>query len=140
MSQIVDLQKWADIVIQRWRARIVDMEVVNTWELYRSFVAQVEYDSEGDPQKAIFTYLYYGLFPQLGVGNNVPMEAVDGSNRQRKPWRNAILKREVARLGTLMAQQYGQNIADQMKTILESSDVRKNDEAWYSSSYNPKNQ
>ena len=66
MSEVTTLQMlqaWADIVIQRWTARISRLGVVETTELMRSFTSQVHSDANGDASKIVFTFLYYGYFP-----------------------------------------------------------------------------
>jgi len=100
------LKAWADIVIERWEFRIAALNVVDTGELLRSFQAQVTADSNGNGEKIVFTYAYYGRFPELGVGKGVP--AGTASNRKQKPWYTKIFFGQVNQLARIMAEKYGQ--------------------------------
>ncbi len=96
------VQKWAEIVIQRWQAKIQELDVIDTGELQKSFSSQVISDAQGDPVKVTFTFLYYGRFPDMGAG-----KGAENGNRERKPWYSSVFIREVNKLGLLMAKRYG---------------------------------
>lgn len=125
---------WADIVIQRWESKITQLNIVETTDLLRSFTSQVVVDSKGDPEKIIFTFLYYGIFPDMGVGKGVTYDMVPSSNRTPKPWYSKKLAAEVHRLAEIMAEKYGEKALDAIN--LFKTKIDKNDEAWKSSSYN----
>ena len=63
-------------------------------------------DSNGNPQKVTFLFLYYGKFPDMGVGRGVKLGDPSG-NRQRKPWYSSVFLKEVYALGRLLAEKYG---------------------------------
>lgn len=44
-------QAWADIVIDRWRKRMAELEVNDTGALLKSFEAQVAVDAKGRPRE-----------------------------------------------------------------------------------------
>lgn len=118
------LKEWADIVIQRWLSKINQLKVIDTTELLRSFTSQIYTDSKGDPVKVVFAFLYYGIFPDMGVGRGVKYEDVPTSNRQAKPWYSNQFHREVIKLGYLMAERYGEKAMEAI-SIIESKDFIK---------------
>jgi len=105
-NQYETLKAWADIVIERWELRISQLGVVDTGELLRSFQAQVNTDANGNGEKIVFTYAYYGRFPELGVGKGI--KAGIESNRKKKPWYTKIFFGQVNQLARIMAEKYGQ--------------------------------
>jgi hypothetical protein len=94
--------RWADIVIERWQAKIKALDVIDTGALLNSFKASVIADANGEPGKVTFAFLYYGRFADMGAGGF----------RERKPWYSGVFLREVNRLGVLMATKYGYNAAE----------------------------
>ncbi len=137
VSTLEMLQAWAEIVIQRWTARISMFGVVETSELLRSFTSQVHTDANGDASKVVFTFLYYGIFPDMGVGKGVPYDKVSQSNRRAKPWYSKQFFNEVRKLGYLMAERYGEKAMEAISLIESKNFIRSesNDTAWKDSSY-----
>lgn len=127
---------WADIVIQRWETKISRLGIIETQELLRSFTSQVELDAQGDPFKITFTFLYYGIFPDMGVGKGVKYDQVAGSNRRAKPWYSKQLASEIRKLAGFMAERYGERAQEAIRLIENRSTTGKNDAAWATSSYN----
>lgn len=125
---------WADIVIQRWESKITQLNIVETSELLRSFTSQVVVDSKGDPEKIVFTFMYYGIFPDMGVGNGVPYSMVPHSNRTPKPWYSRRFAAEVHKLAAIMADKYGEKALEAINLI--KTQFNTNDAAWKVSSYN----
>lgn len=105
-SSVDIARRWADIVIERWIRKVNALQVYDTGELLKSFEAQVMADSNGNPEKVTFLFLYYGKFPDMGVGRGVKLGDAPG-NRQRKPWYSSVFLREVYALGRLLAEKYG---------------------------------
>jgi hypothetical protein len=105
-------KEWADIVLERWIRNIVALDVVDTGELLRSLKAQVEQDSGGNPTKIVFSFLYYGLFADMGVGRGVKLPDAGNGNRKKKPWYSKQLWKEVHILSRLMAEKYGQQATE----------------------------
>ena len=102
------LEAWADIVIERWQARINRLGVTDTETLLKSFKKNVETDAAGDPVKIVFTYAYYGKFPDMGVGKGVPLDTVGKKGiRQAKPWHGKVFFGQVRRLAEITAEKYG---------------------------------
>lgn len=124
---------WADIVLDRWRARMVEYNVGQTGELLKSLQAQVTLDANGDPNKIVFLYLYYGRFPDMGVGGEISLSDVPDKtgHRQVKPWYSRVFMTEVMKLGRMMAQKYGLDAAQAISAFRDVTfTTRRNDEAW----------
>ena len=130
-------QDWAEIVIDRWRKRMEALDVGETGALLKSFEAQVTADSKGDPAKIVFAFLYYGRFPDMGVGRGITLSDVPDSSGRRKvkPWYSQTFMTEVVKLGRMMAEKYGIEAAMAVSafqnSMYESAGIRKNDAAWY---------
>lgn len=125
---------WADIVLDRWKARMEAYNVGDTGDLLRSLQAQVETDSNGDPNKVVFLYLYYGRFPDMGVGGNITLSDVPdpSGHRKVKPWYSKVFIREVEKLGLMMATKYGWDAAEAIAAFRDTTfGTRRNDEAWF---------
>ena len=122
-EQAVDLQKFADFVIEKWQTKIVTLGITDTRTLLNSFKADVFRDSNGNPEKIKFTFEYYGRFLDMGAFGKVKsfdwiwlkhakklakanLETVKGS-RKKYPWYSSVFARQVRQLADLMAKQYG---------------------------------
>ncbi len=123
---------WADIVIDRWRKRMEVLDIGDTGELLKSFTAQVTSDAQGDPAKITFAFLYYGRFPDMGVGRGVTLSDVPSPSREVKPWYSSTFMAEVVKLGKFMAAKYGWDAAEEISAFSDSMvGTAKNDDAWY---------
>lgn len=133
-SKLEMTRMWADIVLDRWKARIEAYHIGQTGELLRSLQAQASYDSNGDPTKVTFLFLYYGRFTDMGVGGNITLADVPDSSghRQVKPWYSKVFMKEVATLGRMMATKYGIDAAEAISAFRDVSfTTASNDEAWF---------
>lgn len=126
-------ERWAEIVIERWIRKIQALNIGSTGELLKSLQSHVTLDAQGNPAKITFTYLYYGIFTDMGVGKNVKIgEAGKGNNRKKKPWYSSVFQNEVATLGRLMAERYGYDAATlPLRAFHTMSERSYNDEAYY---------
>lgn len=119
LSEVESIQQWADIVIERWEAKIHKLNISSTGALLKSFTSQVELDADGNAQKILFTFNYYGRFVDMGVGRGVPIAKVPSSNRRPKPWYNKTFFSQVNKLAHILAERYGKTAANSVK-ILEN--------------------
>lgn len=126
---------WADIVIERWQKRMAELDVGDTGALLKSFQAQVTADSNGDPAKVTFAFLYYGRFPDMGVGRGVTLADVPSPTRPVKPWYSQTFMNEVVKLGRMMAAKYGLDAAMAVSafssSIYDTAGIVKNDAAYH---------
>ncbi len=136
MSEMPDYremaERWADIVIERWIQKIQSLGIGSTGELLRSLQSHVAVDSQGNPAKITFLYLYYGIFTDMGVGRSVKLgQAGKGNRRTRKPWYSSTFLKEVNTLGRCMAERYGYDAASlPLKAFENISSMARNDTAY----------
>lgn len=125
-------ERWAEIVIERWIRKIQSLNIGSTGELLKSLQAHVAVDSNGNPAKITFLYLYYGIFTDMGVGRSVKLgQSGKGNNRQKKPWYSSTFLKEVNTLGRVMAERYGYDAASIPLRAFEGiSSMAKNDMAY----------
>lgn len=124
-------RQWADIVIERWIRKIRELHIGSTGELVKSLEAQVAVDSNGNPAKITFLYLYYGRFVDMGVGRGVKL-GIKSETRERKPWYSSVFMKQVAVLGRKMAEKYGYDVASLPLRAFENiSEMAFNDEAYH---------
>lgn len=80
---------WAKMMITIWQDKIAVLKVRDTGKLFSSFKYTLEKNANGDINKIIHTYNYYGRMVDMGVGRGVTKEnAGRGSGREAKPWYN----------------------------------------------------
>lgn len=109
--------QWAEIVIERWQRRIARYRIRNTGALVRSFTSAVEADAAGDVSKIAFTYLYYGMFVDMGVGRGTSYEQRGTTARVAKPWYSTVVRREVRKLGELMIERHGVQVLEAIRMM-----------------------
>ena len=109
--------RWAEIVIERWQKKIAKYKIGSTGALVRSFTSAVEADAKGDVQKITFTYLYYGMFVDMGVGRGTKYSQRGTTKRQIKPWYSIVVRREIYKLGELMIEKHGVKVLDSMRLM-----------------------
>lgn len=117
-----DLEKFARFTIERWVNAQYKQKIRDTGELIRSFESHVMLDANNDPVKIEFTYLYYGIFPDLGVGAGVTKDETPKGNRRPKPWYNKVFWSRLQYLAEYTATKYGVDMANMVKTILSTKE------------------
>jgi hypothetical protein len=108
MNNFDTLEAWTKIVIERFEMKINHLKIGDTGELLATLTQQLYSDSEGDVDKITFGFLYYGRFPDMGVGRGVKLgEAGTGNNRKIKPWFAKTFFSQVYKLGKILAEKTG---------------------------------
>lgn len=80
---------WAKMMITIWQDKIANQKIRDTGNLFSSFQYHLEKDANGDVNKIIHTYNYYGRMVDMGVGRGVKKaDTGRGSGRRAKPWYN----------------------------------------------------
>ena len=104
-----DLEKFAQIVIEKWQTKITILGITDTRELLNSFTASVKRDANGKPELIKFVFNYYGKFLDMGVFGTGSRKKNTQQKyyRQKHPWYSSIFARQVRRLADLIAKQYG---------------------------------
>jgi hypothetical protein len=114
---------WADITLKLWQAKLTDLKVWETGELYNSLQNELFKAAGNDVDKVEFAFNLYGVFVDMGVGREIYIGNPGDVNttRKRKKWYSGIFYREVMKLGEIMAEKYGQEakwtIIDAMKPV-----------------------
>ena len=117
-AQIADA--WAKITIKIWRQNIVKMKLINTNQLFQSFVENVISAANGDLLKIEFAFKYYGKFSDMGVGRGSKIGDIKenrtsrhlegkmlGNRRMPRKWYSKTFTAEVLRLKEILENQYG---------------------------------
>ena len=106
-------RKWSNITVLKLKSSIQQKKIGKTGKLLSSFTNSVDVGS-GDYLKIKFTYLYYGMFSDMGVGNGVDMaKALRGGKfkRKRKVWYSKTIMQEQNKLSFFMARKAGNSAA-----------------------------
>lgn len=117
-------ERWAEIVLERWIRRMNQLNVIDTGELLKSLGASVSVDAAGNVDKITFFYLWYGIFPDMGVGRGVKLGDTSDT-RQKKPWYSDVFIGQVNKLGLLMAERYGYDAANIPLQAFENVSTRE---------------
>jgi len=110
------MEAWADIVIKEWRNKVSALNISVTYQLVRSFEAHVITAANGDPEKVLFAFEWYGKMVDYGVGKGVHISDVDSliaakaTGRQKKPWFTSTFYKQLAVLHHILAEKYEQKI------------------------------
>jgi hypothetical protein len=123
------ISAWADVVVKMWRDRITELPVMDTKELYNSFILHVIKQAGGDLSRIEWMFKQYGIYQDMGVGRETArgnsgdlgaiarVTAPNGRSRiarQPKPWYSSTFYREVMKIKEYMAFWY----AEQSKLII----------------------
>jgi len=105
----ITLQSWADIVIKKWKEKIIQMEIGSTGQLYDSFVFEIMKGAGGNLEKIDFMFKYYGRFVDMGVGKETFRGNQGEVNTTRKPkkWFSPVLYSQAIRLREILGEKYG---------------------------------
>ena len=99
-------EAWAEIVIERWERKIKQLRIRHTGSLLQSFHQHVNTQSNGNPDRIILTFNYYGKFVDMGVGKGVPHAKVELSNRKAKPWYSKTFYSQLMKLSEILQVKY----------------------------------
>ena len=128
----IDYDKFAQYTIERWKEKMKKVRVRGSGELYRSFAHHVYRDANGDLQKVVYTFHFYGWYVDAGVGrgyrhgNGGNLEFLaDKSVRHRKPkhWYNKIWYGEFRKLLHMLAEELGYKAVEEMM-VFENNDFK----------------
>ena len=106
-------RKWTSITILRLKSSLAKNNVGKTQKLLNSFTQSVN-TGNGDYLKIIITYMYYGIFPDMGVGKGINIaKALTGGKfkRKRKVWYSKTIGQEISKLSFFMAKKAGNDAA-----------------------------
>lgn len=96
---------WAKMMVSIWQDKIATLKIRDTGELFKSFEMEVAMHANGDVDKIVFSYLYYGRMVDMGVRRGVKME---DSGKKGKPWYNKSWYHSIKLLTEKRSEMYGQ--------------------------------
>lgn len=118
-SAKVDLERWAQITIERWQYNIASKNLVKSGNLLNSFLVSVSADAENNTALISFAFEYYMRMMDMGVGKGVNYEQRGSAAKSRKVYGiqkgnrrkpmdiyNRTLYAEIMKLGELLTTQY----------------------------------
>lgn len=100
-------EAWAQMMVDIWIEK-ANQYGIHIGDFVESFMYDVRERANGEIDKIVHVYNYYGRFTDMGVGNGIPYEKVSGSSRKEKPWHTETYRRSVSVLTNKMAELYGQ--------------------------------
>lgn len=137
----VNWDRFGEIVIERWQAKLIDKGIYDTGTLHNS----IEYDYRATnalnqvigrghaaevkagtiPDSFTFAFPLYGIYVERGVGRgytrgkggDLVKFKGKGRGRERRTWYYRIFANERHRLGELVAHAYGKAAASMIHTI-----------------------
>ena len=137
----MDWDRFGELVIEKWQKRLLEKDIYDTCNLYRSIVygyrasnalGQIVGRGHASEVKAgtipdVFSFRFplYGIYVERGVGRGytrgnggdlVKFKGT-GRGRERRTWYYRIFAHERHRLGELVAEQYGRAAASMIHTL-----------------------
>lgn len=112
----ITLEAFAKIVIEEWEKKIEALGIGYSWQLIDSLYHHIHTNADGDPTKIEFTFNWYGMMVDYGVGNGVNLEdrdsmIVSGSTSRRpKPWYTDVFYKQLERLRHILAEKTARQI------------------------------
>jgi hypothetical protein len=108
----VDLEKWAQMTIEKWEFQIATRGLVGTGDLLKSFEYSISGDANGNASLITFAFNYYLRMLEMSVSKGNPF----GTKKQRAGLWTRPFMHEVHRLSELMAIMYANRGAEAIVT------------------------
>lgn len=136
MSQEIDYDRFATYTIERWRERMKKARINGSGELYKSFAHHVFLDANGDLQKVVYTFHFYGWYVDAGTGRGYDhgnggnldfLADYNISRKHRKPkrWYNHVWYGQFRKLLHIIAEELGEKAVEEMM-VFEGKDFNIN--------------
>lgn len=115
---------WADIVIQKFHAKITELKVYDKGNLDHSLMQELLVNAGPDIDKIEFTFKLYGIFVDMGVGKEIS-KGNSGDlgftpTRQPKEWFSKKYYGQVMKLREILMEQYSKAITFSMINTLQA--------------------
>lgn len=132
------IKAWADIVIKKFHAKIVELKVYDKGNLDNSLLHEMLINAGTDIERIEFTFKLYGIFVDMGVGKELPKGnsgdtadfSTSGFTPTRKPkeWFSKKYYGQVMKLREILIEQYSKAITFSMINTMQADfDQRYND-------------
>ena len=105
----VDWDRFGELVIEKWQKRLLEKDIYDTGNLYRSIVYGYR------ASNALGQIVGRGY--TRGNGGDLVKFKGTGRGRERRTWYYRIFAHERHRLGELVAEQYGRAAASMIHTL-----------------------
>lgn len=135
VDQDLDYEKFAQYTIERWQEQMKKVKIRGTGELYRSFAHHVYLDANGDLQKVVYVFHFYGWYVDAGVGKGYNRDNggnldflsdwKQGKHRKPKHWYNKIWYGQFRKLLHMLTEELGEKAIEEMM-VFENKDFNLN--------------
>ena len=120
------IAQWLVETHQRLQKSLNKKRIGQTQDLYYSLFSRLQMAGTGDVQKAVISFLLYGTYVDMGVGNGTTMgEAIQGARQRKRNWASKTLYSQQLYLGEQMLNHYGdlaiEEALKKLPTVLESN-------------------
>jgi hypothetical protein len=104
----ITVQAWSDILLENWLDNMHKLRIGYTFDLENSIQYGIEQGSDKLPSAIEFSFMFYGKFVDMGVGNGVKLEDVKSGfhNRRPKKWYSKTFYGQTLKLSMILAQKY----------------------------------
>ncbi len=106
------IKAWADIVIQKFHAKITELKVYDKGYLEDSLLYEMMVNAGNDIEKIEFGFKLYGIFVDMGVGKYLSKSDSNSSENSRQPkeWLSKKYYGQVMKLREILLEQYSKAI------------------------------
>lgn len=115
---------WANIVIEKWHAKITELKVYDKGNLDNSLMQELMVNAGSDIDRIEFTFKLYGQFVDMGVGKEISKgnsgDLGATPTRQPKEWFSKKYYGQVMRLREILMQQYSKAITFSMVNTMQA--------------------
>ncbi len=116
-------EAWAKMMVDIWIEK-ANQYGIHIGDFVESFMYDVRERSNGEIDKIVHVYNYYGRFTDMGVGNGITYENRERSTRKEKPWHSETYWRSVKVLTEKMSELYGQEFLGYITDVFGKENVR----------------
>ncbi len=104
----LDIDRWAEIVVKEWVVQIENLGVHDSFALTDSFTHMAYRNANGDIDKVMFLFNFYGKFAEMAVGRSMPFDWAKSpvNKREARPWYTRTFRAQVHRLRELLQEKY----------------------------------
>ena len=116
-------EAWASMMVEIWLEKTKELGI-HQGDLVESFMYDVREGANGEVDKIVHAFNYYGRMVDMGVGRAVPLEKVDSSNHKEKPWYTEPYWKSVKVLILKMSELYGMEFRGYITDLAGSASVK----------------
>jgi hypothetical protein len=100
-------EKWLAYTVERLLKAIDKKKIRDTNRLFTSVIGELQAEAGGDVAKMVLSYLAYGRFVDMGVGNGISLsEAIQGKRSRKRNWYSKTIYAQFQKLSEIMLENY----------------------------------